>query len=182
MLSTGAGGCCAHVGGARRTAKNAQARDARCAHARQIGFKSGSDGVVIKGEWLPPPSPYRVALLCVIYPLFDRESGIEVRSRLFGMLKPAGLTHGHYECRTLDDTIPVFTDLLAMTVVKREDREAVLEHPNARWRLVVHEAGAGALDKPRNNHYGFRVANAHEIGAAWEYIEANKERYRLKRV
>jgi len=98
------------------------------------------------------------------------------------MLKPAGLTHGHYECRALDDTIPVFTDLLAMRVVERKDGEAVLEHPNTPWRLVIHEAGASASDKPRNNHYGFRVAHAHEIGAAWTYIEQNKARYQLARV
>lgn len=98
------------------------------------------------------------------------------------MLKPIGLTHGHYECRVLEETIPVFTDLLAMTVVERRSGEAVLEHPNTPWRLVVHEGGPDAPDKPRNNHYGFRVANPHEIEAAWTYIEANKERYRIKRV
>src|SRR5688572_14751354 len=98
------------------------------------------------------------------------------------MLNPVGLTHGHYECRALDETLPVFTDLLAMTIVTRTDREAVLEHPNTRWQLVVHEGGAGAADKPRNNHYGFRVAQAHEVGAAWTYIESRKEQYRLKRV
>ena len=98
------------------------------------------------------------------------------------MLNPVGLTHGHYECRALDETLPVFTDLLAMTVVQRKGREAVLEHPNTRWRLVVHEGGPGAAEKPRNNHYGFRVAQAHEIDAAWKYIGSRKEQYRLKRL
>jgi len=98
------------------------------------------------------------------------------------MLKPVGLTHGHYECRSLEATIPVFTDLLAMRVIERKNGEAALEHPNTRWRLVVHEGGPNAPDKPRNNHYGFRVANAHEVAAAWTYIEANKERYRIQRV
>ena len=98
------------------------------------------------------------------------------------MLKPVGLTHGHYECRSLDETIPVFTDLLAMTVVERRPGEAHLEHPNTPWRLVVHEGGPDAPDKPRNNHYGFRVASPHEIGAAWIYIEENKARYRITRV
>lgn len=98
------------------------------------------------------------------------------------MLKPVGLTHGHYECRFLDETIPVFTDLLAMTVVERRPGEAHLEHPNTPWRLVVHEGGPDAPDKPRNNHYGFRVANPHEVGAAWTYIEENKARYRITRV
>lgn len=98
------------------------------------------------------------------------------------MLKPVGLTHAHYECRALEETIPVFTDLLAMMVVERRSGEAVLEHPNTPWRLVVHEGGPDAPDKPRNNHYGFRVANPHEIEAAWTYIEANKARYRINRV
>ena len=73
------------------------------------------------------------------------------------MLKPIGLTHGHYECRALDETLPVFTDLLAMKIVARENGEAVVQHPNTGWRLVVHEAGPGAPDKPHNNHYGVRV-------------------------
>jgi len=98
------------------------------------------------------------------------------------MLKPIGLTHGHCECRVLDETIPVFTDLLAMTVVARKHGEAVLTHPNTAWRLVVHEGGPDALDKPHNNHYGFRVANAQEIDAAWAYVEAHKDRYGIKRV
>jgi len=98
------------------------------------------------------------------------------------MLKPIGLTHGHYECRSLDETIPVLTDLLAMTVVVRKGGEAVLQHPNTAWRLVVHEGGPNAADKPRNNHYGFRVAHPHEVEAAWQYVSDNKDRYRLQRV
>ena len=98
------------------------------------------------------------------------------------MLRPIGLTHGHYECRSLAETIPVFTDLLAMTVVERGSDGVVLEHPNTRWRLVVHEAGPGAPEKPRNNHYGFRVAHLHEIEAAWKHLEASKARYGLKKV
>jgi catechol 2,3-dioxygenase-like lactoylglutathione lyase family enzyme len=98
------------------------------------------------------------------------------------MLKPIGLTHGHYECRALDETLPVLTDLLAMTLVERKNGQAVLQHPNTAWRLVVHEGGAGAPDKPHNNHYGFRVAGAQEIDAAWKYIEAHRERYGIKRL
>ena len=98
------------------------------------------------------------------------------------MLKPVGLTHGHYECRSLDETIPVLTDLLAMTVVARKGGEAVLRHPNTAWQLVVHEGGPNAADKPRNNHYGFRVAHPHEVEAAWQYVSENKDRYRLQRV
>ena len=102
------------------------------------------------------------------------------------MLRPVGLTHGHYECRSLDETLPVFTDLLAMKVVERarigNGRQATLEHPNTAWRLVLHEGGPDAPDKPHNNHYGVRVARAEEVEAAYRYIEANKQRYGIKRV
>ena len=38
------------------------------------------------------------------------------------LLEPESLSYGHYECRSLDETLPVFTDLLASEVVRREDR------------------------------------------------------------
>jgi len=59
------------------------------------------------------------------------------------MLNPIGLTHGHYECRALDETLPIFTDLLAMQVLERASGQAVVRHPNTSWRLVVHEGGPG---------------------------------------
>src|SRR5258708_28446837 len=89
------------------------------------------------------------------------------------MLKPVGLTHGHYECRSLDDTLPVFTDLLAMHVVERKNGQAIVEHPNTAWRLVVHEAGAAAPDKPHNNHYGLRGAHGGQIPATHAYLQAD---------
>jgi catechol 2,3-dioxygenase-like lactoylglutathione lyase family enzyme len=98
------------------------------------------------------------------------------------MLKPLGLTHGHYECRRLDETLPVLTDLLALRVVERQNGEAVLQHPNTAWKLVVHEGGANAPDKPHNNHYGVRVAHAEEVEAAFEYIDRNREKYGITRL
>jgi catechol 2,3-dioxygenase-like lactoylglutathione lyase family enzyme len=98
------------------------------------------------------------------------------------MLKPVGLTHGHYECRSLSETLPVLTDLLAMRILQRANGEAVLQHPNTAWHLVVHEAGAAAPDKPHNNHYGVRVARVEEIDAAHRHLVASKERYGLQRV
>ena len=98
------------------------------------------------------------------------------------MLKPVGLTHGHYQCRSLAETLPVFTDLLAMTVIARENGQAVVQHPNTAWQLVVHEAGPGAPDKPHNNHYGVRVARIEEVDAAHRHLVANKERYGLRRI
>lgn len=98
------------------------------------------------------------------------------------MLKPIGLIEGHYECRSLGETLPVFTDLLAMEIVERKANQAALKHPNTDWRLVVHESGAGAPEKTFDNHYGFRVATHTEVEAAWEYIEAHKEKYRIDKI
>jgi len=98
------------------------------------------------------------------------------------MHKTVGLIHGHYECRSLEDTLPVLTDLLALEVVERKDKEATVKHPNTGWLLVVHEGGPSVADKPHNNHYGFRVANTKEIPVAWNYLKAHKDKYRLKNV
>ena len=98
------------------------------------------------------------------------------------MLKPTGLIAGHYECRALAETLPVFTDLLAMEIEDRKPNEAILKHPNTDWRLIVHESGPGAPEKGFDNHYGFRVATHEEVEAAWRYIEAHKEQYRLSKI
>ncbi len=98
------------------------------------------------------------------------------------MLKPIGLTEGHYECRSLDETLPIFTDLLALEVVERKEKEAVVKHPNTDWRLVVHEGGPDAPNKPHTNHYGFRVGTSKEIPKAYEYISDHKAQYKIKSV
>lgn len=98
------------------------------------------------------------------------------------MLKTTGLVAGHYECRSFADTLPVFTDLLAMEVVARTPGEATLKHPNTDWHLIVHEGGTDAPEKGFDNHYGFRVATHQEVEAAWKYLEAHKERYRLSKI
>jgi len=98
------------------------------------------------------------------------------------MLKTTGLIAGHYECRSLAETLPVFTDLLAMEIVAQKAGEATLKHPNTDWRLIVHEGGPSAPEKTFDNHYGFRVGTHEEVEAAWKYIEANKEKYRLSKI
>ena len=98
------------------------------------------------------------------------------------MLKTIGLIEGHYECRSLDETLPVFTDLLAMEIVERKADQATIKHPNTDWRLIVHEGGPGAPEKTFDNHYGFRVATHTEVEAAWEYVEAHKDKYRLSKI
>jgi catechol 2,3-dioxygenase-like lactoylglutathione lyase family enzyme len=98
------------------------------------------------------------------------------------MLKPIGLTEGHYECRSLDETLPIFTDLLALEIVERKGDGAVLKHPNTAWRLVVHEGGPNAANKPHTNHYGFRVSSSREIPKAYEYLTDHKDQYKIKSV
>jgi catechol-2,3-dioxygenase len=98
------------------------------------------------------------------------------------MSKPIGLINGHFECRSLDATLPIFTDLLALEIVERDNHLAVVKHPNTDWLLIVHEGGSDAPPKPHNNHYGFRVAHHTEVEAAYTYINANKEKYGIKSV
>src|SRR4051812_2170544 len=98
------------------------------------------------------------------------------------MLKPIGLTEGHYECRSLEETLPIFTDLLALDILERNDGQAIVKHPNTEWRLVVHEGGPNAGNKPHSNHYGFRVSNPKEIPRAYEYISEHKGEYKIKSV
>ena len=98
------------------------------------------------------------------------------------MIKTTGLIAGHYECRFLEETLPVFTDLLAMEVVERKPGQAVVKHPNTDWKLIVHESGAAAPDKTFDNHYGFRVASHIEVEAAWQYIDAHKAQYHISKI
>jgi len=95
------------------------------------------------------------------------------------ILKPQSVSYGHYECRSLDESLRVFTDLLCTDVVARGDDYAVIEHPNTPWRLVVHEAGSEAPSKPHSNHYGYRVASHTEIDAAASYLRAHQADYGL---
>jgi catechol 2,3-dioxygenase-like lactoylglutathione lyase family enzyme len=98
------------------------------------------------------------------------------------MIKPVGLTHGHYECRSLKDTLPILQDLLAFEIVERAAETAVVKHPNTGWLLVVHEGGPNAPDKPRLNHYGVRVATNQEVDNAREYLLSKQSEYKLVEV
>jgi catechol 2,3-dioxygenase-like lactoylglutathione lyase family enzyme len=98
------------------------------------------------------------------------------------MIKPIGLTHGHYECRSFKDTLPILEHLLAFEVVNERDGEVVMKHPNTGWLLVVHEGGPNAPDKPRLNHYGVRVATNQEVDNAREYLLSKQTELGLKEV
>ena len=95
------------------------------------------------------------------------------------MIKPVGLIHGHYECRSFRDTVPVLKELLAFEVVRETAGNVIMKHPNTGWLLVVHEGGPNAPDKPRLNHYGVRVATNQEVDNAREYLLSKQSDYKL---
>jgi hypothetical protein len=47
------------------------------------------------------------------------------------MIKPIGLIDGHYECRSMKQTVPILADLLALKVVDEKNGEMTLKHPKA---------------------------------------------------
>ena len=100
--------------------------------------------------------------------------------------KPAvdslGITKGHYECKFLEKTVPVLSELLALEVVARRETEVTMKHPNTDWLLVIHESGPGAPDKPFRNHYGVRVTDNAEVDRAYDYLMRKKEQLGLKKV
>jgi len=98
------------------------------------------------------------------------------------LIQPTGLVHGHSECRYLNETIPVLTQVLALDLIERRGDEAVLRHPNTGWKLILHEGGPEAKDKPERNHYGVRVSNNAEVDRAYQYLLAHKEKLGLKKV
>src|ERR687891_603459 len=98
------------------------------------------------------------------------------------IVKALAITHGHYECRDLDETVPILSHLLALEVVKRGDDTVILKHPNTDWLLVVHRGPPDAPDKPQRNHYGVRATNNAEVDRAYEYLLAKKEELHLKKV
>jgi catechol 2,3-dioxygenase-like lactoylglutathione lyase family enzyme len=98
------------------------------------------------------------------------------------MINPVGLTHGHYECRSFKDTLPILQDMLAFEIVDETDGNVIVKHPNTGWLLVVHESGPNAPDKPRLNHYGVRVATNKEVDNAREFLLSKQSEYKLAEV
>ena len=45
------------------------------------------------------------------------------------MIKPIALGNGHYECRSLKQTVPILTDVLALEVVEEKAGEVTLSIP-----------------------------------------------------
>jgi predicted lactoylglutathione lyase len=98
------------------------------------------------------------------------------------MIKPIALSATHMECRSLNESVPVMTDLLAFEKIGEGPGEVRLKHPNTDWVLHVHESGGAAPVKQMHNHWGVRVQTNEEVDAAYEYLTKNKERYGIKQI
>jgi len=98
------------------------------------------------------------------------------------MLRSIGLTETHMECRSLKDSVPVATDLLAFEKIGERPGEVTLKHPNTDWLLTMHDAGPDAPAKMMHNHWGVRVASPAEVDAAYEYLTANKQKYKIDQI
>ena len=92
------------------------------------------------------------------------------------------MTQAHMECYSLGESVPVLTDLLAFEKTSQGTGQATLRHPNTEWELVVHEAEPGTESKKMHNHFGVRVIAKREVDAAYEYLQAHKDRYRLSQI
>jgi hypothetical protein len=142
-----------------------------------------SEEFVRRSTWVIRPSD-RIAPATARWYFVPGSTGDKLSSqeKAMSILKSTSLVAGHYECRALAETLPVFTELLAMEVVDRTASVATLKHPNTEWRLIVHEGGPNAPEKSFDNHCGFRVAHHEEVEAACKHLEANKEKYGLSKI
>jgi len=83
------------------------------------------------------------------------------------------------ECRNLQESMVVMTDLLAFEKISEKPGEATLKHPNTHWLLVLHDGGPDAPAKQMHNHWGVRVRSSEEVDRAYEYLTAHKAQYKL---
>lgn len=96
------------------------------------------------------------------------------------MIRPIALSEAHMECRSLGETLPVMTDLMAFEEVARAPGQATVKHPNTDWLLTIHEGAEGFPDRPTHHHFGVRVESKPEVDAAWEYLNVHKDEYALR--
>jgi catechol 2,3-dioxygenase-like lactoylglutathione lyase family enzyme len=94
-------------------------------------------------------------------------------------MKPIKLLNGHYECRSLAETIPVLSEILAFEVVMEGKSEVTLKHPNTDWLLIAHESGRNIPDKPVRHHYGVRVATNEDVDRAYDYLQNHAEKFHI---
>src|SRR5207249_11668929 len=97
-------------------------------------------------------------------------------------IQPASLSGAHMETRSLEETIPVLTDLLAFERIGDGPDSVTLKHPNTPWTMTLHEAGADASEKYSGNHYGVRVLTKEELTAAASYLSMHADEYGLSEI
>jgi hypothetical protein len=132
-------------------------------------------------QQLPTSEPHAVAMPAILVLPANREVFLltmQTRRRI--TLKPTALAAGHYECRSLKQSLPILQDLLALEVITTSGDDAVLKHPNTGWKLIAHDSSPDAPDKPFQHHYGVRVATNGEIDRAHEYLQSKKREYKIK--
>lgn len=98
------------------------------------------------------------------------------------MIRPLAISTAHMECRSLTETIPVMTELLAFEQVGQSSGSVILQHPQSGWLLAVHEGGPDAPAKEMYNHFGVRVESKAEVDAAYEHLMAHRDEYGLPSV
>ena len=96
------------------------------------------------------------------------------------MQKPTGLVSGHYECRSLAESLPILKEFLALDVIEEKNGETIVKHPNTGWQIVVHANGPNAPIKSMRNHYGVRVTTNAEVDRATQYLERRKNVFGIK--
>lgn len=94
------------------------------------------------------------------------------------MIKPVAMSATHMECRNLQESLKVLTELLAFEKIGERNGELILKHPNTHWQLVLHEV-PDAPAKPMHNHWGVRVVSPEEVDRAYDYLLAHKAEYKL---
>jgi catechol 2,3-dioxygenase-like lactoylglutathione lyase family enzyme len=95
------------------------------------------------------------------------------------VIRPIAMSVAHMECTSLEESLPVLTDLLGFEEVSRAGGEATLRHPSSQWQLAIHEGGQPYPDRPRHHHFGVRVEHKDEIDNAHTYLNANRDEYKL---
>ena len=95
------------------------------------------------------------------------------------MIHPVALSGAHMECRSLEESLPVLTDLLGFAEASQAPGEATMKHPHSGWLLTVHEGGTPFPDRPRHHHFGVRVEYKQEVDNAWAYLNAHRDEYGL---
>jgi hypothetical protein len=55
------------------------------------------------------------------------------------MIRIAAIIHGHHECRSLKQTVPILLELVALEIKSLRSGKMTMKHPHTNWPLVVHE-------------------------------------------